>query len=298
MKNFLNKTFGISERGSTIRTEIAAGLTTFFAMCYIVLVNPAQISGGLNDQIWNAVYIGGIIAAVIGTLLMAFLAKMPFAQAAGMGLNSFFFVSFVAVAESAVEGYQAGLVIIFLSGLIFLLLSVTGLRKKIATALPDCLKKAIPAGIGLFIALLGLKNAGIVVADRFTFVSLADLTQWSIVAPCIAAFLGIMVIAILNKYKVKGSIIIGILSTTVLYYLLTWTAPNFALESISETFNAFGEISLPALFNGSSWSNAFAGGIYRRRVQRDSSHHHFLSGGYVRHGGHALRRGGGSQHAG
>lgn len=270
-KPLLERVFKISERGSNVRTEIIAGLTTFFAMCYIVLVNPAQISGGLSDQIWNAVYVSGIIAAVIGTLLMAFLAKMPFAQAAGMGLNSFFFVCFVLAATingaDPVEGYQAGLVIIFLSGVVFLLLSVTGLRKKIATALPQCLKKAIPAGIGLFIALLGLKNAGLVVADQYTFVSLADLTQWSIAAPCIAAFLGVLLIAILNKYNVKGSIIIGILGTTVLYYLLTWTFPSFEnVNSISATFRDFGAISLPALFMGSSWANAFTaeyiGGVF------------------------------------
>src|SRR5699024_9104109 len=121
---------------------IIAGLTTFFAMCYIVLVNPTQIAGDGNPQIWNSVFVGGIIAAVIGTLLMAFLARLPFAQAAGMGLNSFFFVCFVLTAmtagEDPVEGYQAGLVIIFVSGIIFMLLSATGLRHKIATALPEC----------------------------------------------------------------------------------------------------------------------------------------------------------------
>lgn len=229
MKNLLEKTFKISESGSTIKTEIIAGLTTFFAMCYIVLVNPSQISGANEGPIWNAVFVGGIIAAVIGTLLMAFLAKLPFAQAAGMGLNSFFFVCFVLTAINAgvdpVEGYQAGLVIIFLSGIVFMILSATGLRHKIATALPECLKKAIPAGIGLFIALLGFKSAGIIVADRYTMVSLADLTQWSIAGPALAAFLGILLIAILNKYNVKGSIIIGILGTTLFYYLFTWTAP-------------------------------------------------------------------------
>ena len=98
MKNLLEKTFKISESGSTIKTEIVAGLTTFFAMCYIVLVNPGQISGATEGPIWNAVFVGSIIAAVVGTLLMAFLAKLPFAQAAGMGLNSFFFVCFVLTA--------------------------------------------------------------------------------------------------------------------------------------------------------------------------------------------------------
>lgn len=270
MKNLLEKTFRISESGSTIKTEIVAGLTTFFAMCYIVLVNPGQISGTTEGPIWNAVFVGSIIAAVVGTLLMAFLAKLPFAQAAGMGLNSFFFVCFVLTAMNAgvdpVEGYQAGLVIIFLSGLVFIILSTTGLRHKIATALPECLKKSIPAGIGLFIALLGFKAAGIIVADRYTLVSLANLTDWSIAGPALAAFLGILIIAILNKFNVKGSIILGILATTVFYYLFTATAPVWDPTPIGETFKDFGEIGITAIFKPESWTNAFSaeyiGGVF------------------------------------
>lgn len=270
MKNLLEKTFRISESGSTIKTEIVAGLTTFFAMCYIVLVNPGQISGATEGPIWNAVFVGSIIAAVVGTLLMTFLAKLPFAQAAGMGLNSFFFVCFVLTAMNAgvdpVEGYQAGLVIIFLSGLVFIILSATGLRHKIATALPECLKKSIPAGIGLFIALLGFKAAGIIVADRYTLVSLANLTDWSIAGPALAAFLGILIIAILNKFNVKGSIILGILATTVFYYLFTATAPVWNPTPIGETFKDFGEIGITAIFKPESWINAFSaeyiGGVF------------------------------------
>ena len=157
----MDKFFKIKERGSTVRTEIIAGLTTFFAMAYIIVVNPNQIVGFSFDypgvpKIWNAVYIASILAAVIGTLLYAFYAKLPFAQACGMGLNSFFFTSFVLpqiiVGGDVIKGYQAGLVIILISGLIFLLLSVTGARSYIAKAMPDCIKKAISAGIGLFIS--------------------------------------------------------------------------------------------------------------------------------------------------
>jgi len=163
----MDKFFKIKERGSNVRTEIFAGLTTFFAMCYIVVVNPDQVAaGGANGwlagigadgaalgQIWNAVYIASILVAIVGTLLMALYAKLPFAQACGMGLNAFFCTTFVSGAFFAevdvVKGYQSGVVIIFLSGIVFLILSATGLRKYIATAMPDCLKKAIPAGIGL-----------------------------------------------------------------------------------------------------------------------------------------------------
>ena len=134
----MDKFFKISERGSNVRTEIIAGLTTFFAMAYIIVVNPNQIVGFSFDvpgvpAIWNAVYIASIIAAVIGTMLYALYAKLPFAQACGMGLNSFFFTSFVlpqiVAGGDVIEGYQAGLVIILISGLIFLLLSITGARQ-------------------------------------------------------------------------------------------------------------------------------------------------------------------------
>ena len=181
MKEKLNKFFKISERGSTIKTEIVAGLTTFFAMAYIVVTNPNQVVGfnfgGDLDTIWNAVYVASILVAVVGTLLYAFYAKMPFAQACGMGLNSFFFVAFI-VPELAggdvVQGYREGLCIILLSGVLFLALSLTGARQYIAKALPDCLKKAIPAGIGLFIAFIGFKNVGIIQENMYTFVQFFD----------------------------------------------------------------------------------------------------------------------------
>jgi xanthine/uracil/vitamin C permease (AzgA family) len=141
---------------TSVKTEIIAGLTTFFAMCYIIVVNPNQITGFYNylggevSKLWSAVYVGTIAAAVIGTLLYAFLAKKPFAQASGMGLNSFFFTSFIlpcaiTVGDDIVgfngltTNFGAGLVIILISGLIFLILSVTGLRSYIAKSLPDCL---------------------------------------------------------------------------------------------------------------------------------------------------------------
>ncbi len=185
MKSFiakLDKFFKVSERGSTVKTEIAAGLTTFFAMAYIIVTNPKQVvgvnSGGSFDTIWNSVYVASILVAVIGTLLYAFYAKMPFAQACGMGLNSFFFVSFIVPAlvtgSDVIQGYREGLCVILLSGVIFLILSVTGARQYIAKALPDCLKKAIPAGIGLFIAFIGFKNVGIIQSNQYTFVQFTD----------------------------------------------------------------------------------------------------------------------------
>ncbi len=268
---FNNSKFGKAlglKPDTSVKTEIIAGITTFFAMCYIIITNPNQITGftaGL-DKIWNAVYVGTIIAAVIGTMLYAFLAKLPFAQASGMGLNSFFFVSFILPAiinnGSTTDNYGAGLVIILISGLIFLILSATGLRSYIAKALPDCMKKAIPAGIGLFIAFLGLKGAGIVVANQYTYVALGDLTQWSTAAPFIAAFLGFIAIVIFNKTNVKIlknlSIVLGILISSVLYYLFTWTVPDFSFNQIGQSFSDFAELGF-SVFKPESWKLAFDG---------------------------------------
>lgn len=266
---------------TSIKTEIIAGITTFFAMCYILITNPNQMTGftkGL-DPLWNAIFVGTIIAAVIGTLLYAFLAKKPFAQASGMGLNSFFFVSFIVPALAGVgtpeNNYGAGLVIILISGLIFLILSITGLRSYIAKSLPDCLKKAIPAGIGLFIALLGFKGAFIVTDNPYTLVQLGDLTQWQIfneygelaggAAPMLAAFIGLVSIIIFNKvgfgWMKKASIVLGILVSTVLFYLFTWTAPSFEFSAIGDAFSDFGTYGF-SVFKGSSWATAFDGATF------------------------------------
>ena len=266
----MDKFFKISERGSNVKTEIIAGLTTFFAMAYIIVVNPNQIVGFSFDvpgipAIWNAVYIASIIAAVIGTLLYAFYAKLPFAQACGMGLNSFFFTSFVLPqiinGGDVIKGYQAGLVIILISGLVFLLLSVTGLRTYIAKAMPDCIKKAIPAGIGLFIAFIGFQNVGIIQANQYTLVQFVKINgaAWKDIAPAIIALLGFVIIAILTKLKVKGAVLIGILATTVIYYLATWQLPNFEMTSFAQPFKDFADIGITAIFKAESWKNAFSG---------------------------------------
>ncbi len=274
----MDKFFKISERGSNIRTEIFAGLTTFFAMAYIVVTNPNQITsfdptlGG--GQIWNSVYVASILVATIGTLLMAFLAKMPFAQACGMGLNSFFFVSFILPeiinGGDPIKGYQAGCVIILCEGLLFLILSFSGVRQKIATSLPECLKKAIPAGIGLFIAFIGFKNVGLIQANQYTFVQFFDfhgaitnaesaMGVWTAIAPVVLAFVGLILIGILTKKNVKGSIIISIAAITVLYYLTTWTLPAFDFSQIGQSFKDFAEIGIVGVFKPESWSHAFGG---------------------------------------
>ena len=280
--------FKLKERGSDIRTEIFAGLTTFFAMCYIVVVNPNQVAAGGSagwlvgagadaaaiGQIWNAVYIASILVACIGTLLMALYARLPFAQACGMGLNAFFCTSFVAGAYFAgvdvVDGYQSGLVIIFLSGVLFLILSVTGLRKYIATAMPDCLKKAISAGIGLFIAFIGFQNVGLIQDNPYTLTQLFDFhgaivnaesrfAAWLTIAPVVFAIVGLILIAVLEKKKVKGSVIISILVVTVLYYVATRQVPSFNLGNIGQSFKDFASVGITGVFKPSSWATAFGG---------------------------------------
>ena len=269
----MDKFFKISERGSNVKTEIVAGLTTFFAMAYIVITNPNQITSFSTDgplgQIWNAVYVASVLVAVIGTLLMALYAKMPFAQACGMGLNSFFFVSFILPAlisgGDLIEGYQAGLVIILVSGFVFLIFSLTGLRSKVAKALPECLKKAIPAGIGLFIAFIGFQNVGIIQANQYTLVQFNDFHGaiangefMSASLPALLALLGLVVIAVLEVAKVKGAVLISIAGITVLYYIITGTVPSFDMSSIGQAFKDFGAIGITGVFQPASWSNAFA----------------------------------------
>ena len=270
----MDKFFKISERGSTVRTEIIAGLTTFFAMAYIVITNPNQIvsfnTAGDLGRIWNAVYVASVLSAVVGTLLMALYAKMPFAQACGMGLNSFFFVSFILPAllsgGDVIKGYHAGLVLILVSGLVFMVFSVTGLRSKMARSLPECLKKAIPAGIGLFIAFIGFQNVGLIQTNQYTLVQFIDIhgaleagTFMTTVMPALLALVGFILIAILEKYNVKGSVLISIGAISVLYYVVNWTVPSFDLGQIGATFKDFGEIGITGVFQGSAWKDAFTG---------------------------------------
>ena len=275
----MEKLFHLSAHRTNARAEIFAGLTTFFAMAYIVFVNPAQVAGGgasgwlagagadagMLGQIWNAVYIASILSAIVGTLLMALYANMPFAQACGMGLNAFFCTCFVAGAHFAgmgvMDGYHSGLVIIFLSGIVFLVLSVTGAREYIARALPDCMKKAIPAGIGLFIAFIGFQNAGIIQTNPYTLVQFVDIHggEWSTVAPALTALIGFVIIGVLAKLKVKGNVILGILASTVIYYLLMGTVPNFDMSNVGQAFADFGRVGFFGLFRGGAWRLAFSG---------------------------------------
>ena len=285
----MDKFFKITERGSNYRKEIVGGLTTFFAMAYIIFVNPAQVAAeGSNGwlaalgadpvalgKIWNSVFIASVLVAFLGTLLYAFYAKLPYAQACGMGLNSFFCTCFISGAYFAgvdlIGGYHSGMVLVFLSGIIFLILSITGAREYIAKAMPECLKKSIPAGIGLFIAFIGFKNAGLITANQYTFVQFVDingafgaegttaLEAWRSIAPAMVAFLGFIIIAVLTKLSVKGAVLIGVLGSAVLYYVMTWQLPQLDFSSIGQAFSDFGEIGITGLFDAEAWKLAFNG---------------------------------------
>ena len=255
----MEKFFKVNERGSTVRTEILAGITTFFTMAYIILVNPAILSGG-DGQIFNGVFIATCISAAIGTLLMSFLANLPFAQAPGMGLNAFFAFTIMPAMSSIVgrelgiiESYQGTLALVFISGVLFIMITLFGIREAIVNAIPNNIKLAISGGIGLFIAYLGLQNAKIVVANPATQVSLVNFKD--ILNPemshdvmgALIAITGLVIITALAARKVKVSIFIGILITTVISYLPFLNYANLpteiALNPISQ-FKDFMEVSL------------------------------------------------------
>lgn len=277
----LDNFFQISANNSTIRAEVVGGITTFFAMCYILFVNPTSMigsgQGAVLDAIRSGIFIGTAIGAIIGTLLMAFLARMPYAQAPGMGLNAFFCSTFMvgALGGTITDGveaqYQAGLAVIFVAGLVFLLISLTGVREKIANAIPQGLKKAISAGIGLFIAYIGMQNAGVIVGSPYTVSAFANFnvysggaTWYGIVTPLLA-LLGVLIMGILTKTKVKAisrsNVILGIVIITGLYYLFNIgnDAAYSAFQSINNPIDAFvnfGKYNIGRGFVGFKYWNA------------------------------------------
>ncbi|WP_324649754.1 NCS2 family permease [Georgenia sp. H159] len=209
----LDRFFGVTAAGSTFPREARAGLVTFLTMSYILFVNP-QILGAAID-VPNAqvqLLMTTAIAASVGCFLMGIVARYPFAQAPGMGLNAFF--SFTVVLGMGVE-WQTALGAVFISGVLFVILSVVGARRAIVMAIPQSLKLAIMAGIGTFLAFLGLRNAGIVVTDEATLVTLGDLsapTAW-------VAVVGLVIIAVLLQLKVKGALLWGIGASSVIAVL-------------------------------------------------------------------------------
>lgn len=243
----MEKFFKVKEHGSNVRTEVLAGITTFMAMSYILFVN-ANMFAQLGTVSYNAIYIATALSAVIGTFLIAFIANLPLGLASGMGLNAFFVYT---VCFTFGLSYANALVLVLIDGIVFTILTVTGIRAKLFAAIPDCVRKVIPAGIGLFIAFLGLQNAGIVVNSSSTCVTLASFNllsgavTWGDIMPKLVTIAAIIVIAVLSYKKIRGSVFWGILSGTILYYILGATIPGFYTgfaENLSfNPFTAFSE---------------------------------------------------------
>ena len=204
----LNKLFGFNPSQTTVRKEIVAGITTFLTMSYILAVNPSLFSN-LEGMPVGAVFTSTAIASVIGCLAMAFIGKLPFGLAPGMGLNAFFVYT---VCIGMGFSWQFALTAVLLEGIIFIILTITNVREAIVDAIPLSLRNAIGAGIGLFIAFIGLQSAGIVVASDSTLVDLGNITSGS----ALLAFIGIIITGYLFAKNIPGSILIGILITMLI----------------------------------------------------------------------------------
>ncbi len=227
----LESLFKLREHGTNARTEILAGLTTFLTMSYIIFVNPDILGTTGMDK--GAVFVATCLAAALGCLIMAFLANWPIGMAPGMGLNAFFAFGVVGAMGYS---WQQALGAVFVSGVIFLVLSATGIRKWLIEGIPKSLRSAIVAGIGLFLALIALKSAGIVVGNQATLVAQGDLKSPTV----LLAILGFFIIVCLDALRVKGAILIGILAVTILSALLGLSAPITSIvstpPSIAPTF--------------------------------------------------------------
>ena len=201
----LKRLFDFDPRSMSVRKELIAGLTTFLTMAYILAVNPAILSATGMDR--EALFTTTVIASTFATLLMAFYAKLPFALAPGMGLNAFFAYT---VCLGMGYSWQFALTAVLIEGILFILMTVTGIREKIVDALPKPIRDAIAPGIGLFIAFIGLQQSGIIVKSDATLVSLGDMTSPQVML----TFIGLFLTAVLLIRKVTGALLLGILTTT------------------------------------------------------------------------------------
>jgi len=228
----LEKLFGLSKAKTTVKTEVMAGLATFLTMAYITVVNPAILSTEGTGMAFGAVFTATIIAAVVGTLIMGLWANWPVALAPGMGLNAFF-------AFGVVFGmgytYQQALAAVFIAGLVFIGLSVTPARKYIINSIPRSMKLGVGAGIGLFLAIIGLQNAGVVVDNPATLVGLGDISSW----PVLLTGIGFAIMSILDKRGVPGAIIIGILAVSIIAWVFGIADINGVVGSIPSPAHAF-----------------------------------------------------------
>ncbi|MDD6254231.1 MAG: NCS2 family permease [Bacteroidales bacterium] len=210
MNKYLDKAFGFNPQKHSVRTEVLAGLTTFLTMAYILAVNPGIFSALASQGMPTAsVFTATALAAIVGTLVMSLYARKPFGLAPGMGLNAFFVYT---VCLGMGFTWQMALTAIFLEGIIFILLTATNVRKMIVDAIPMNLKRAIGAGIGLYIAFIGLKSAGIIVSSEATSVTLGNLGDKAV----ILALVGLVITSLLVILKVRGGMLLGIIATTLI----------------------------------------------------------------------------------
>ncbi|MDD6170775.1 MAG: NCS2 family permease [Lachnospiraceae bacterium] len=246
----IEKLFKLKENNTTVKTEVIAGITTFMTMAYILAVNPSLLSASGMDA--TAVLIATCLASFVGTLAMALLANYPFALAPGMGLNAYFAFT---VCGSMGYDWRVALMAVFIEGLIFIVLSLTNVREAIFNAIPSTLKKGVSAGIGLFIAFIGLQGAHIVVANDSTLVSYVNFAEnWHTEGICaVLALIGLIITIVLYVKKVKGSILIGILATWILGMIAQATGiyqvgdgfyslyPSFQMTDFSAIGKTFGQ---------------------------------------------------------
>ena len=219
-RDFLENYFDLKAHGTNVKTEVIAGFTTFMTMAYILVVNPLILKDAGMD--FGAVFTATTISAIIGTLVMAVWAKLPFALAPGMGLNAFFAYG---VVLGMGYSWQMALTAVFLEGIIFLILTAFNIREAIVNSVPLSLKKAVSCGIGLFIAFIGLQNAGIVEANPATLVTVGSLTD----PKPLLALIGILVTGVLLVKNVRGALLIGIVATTLIGFPLGVTSmPDFS----------------------------------------------------------------------
>ncbi|MBO6068597.1 MAG: NCS2 family permease [Bacteroidales bacterium] len=227
--SFLSKAFGFDASQHKVRTEIVAGITTFLTMAYILAVNPS-IFGAL-DMPRGSVFTATALAALVGTLVMALYAKKPFALAPGMGLNAFFVFT---VCLGMGHSWQFALTAVFIEGILFIILTLTKVRSWILNAIPLSLKHAIGAGIGLYIAFIGLQNSGIIANNDSTLVALGDITHGT----ALLAMIGIAITGALVILKVKGAILLGILVTTIIGLVIKDPATGAAITSFNGVVSA------------------------------------------------------------
>ncbi|WP_338828053.1 NCS2 family permease [Neomoorella thermoacetica] len=240
---FLEKTFKLRANGTDARTEVLAGVTTFMTMAYIIFVNPTILSSTGMD--FGAVMVATILSAAIATLIMSFSANYPIAIAPGMGLNAFFAFTIV---KQMHYPWEVALAAVFMSGVIFIILTLTKAREAIVNSIPLSLKLAISAGIGLFIALIGLQNAGLVVPNPDTLVQLGDLSK----PPVLLAAMGLVITALLVALRVRGALLLSIIIITIIGIPMGVTKiDSFKLlslpPSLAPTFGAFTR-GLPGLW--------------------------------------------------